>query len=102
MYQPDKALWWHRQTGREPLGSPILGSNRRLTEAEMHGTHYWVVGGEFRSLNFHQLVHGTAQVEGPFPTRKEAENAWRTLSEKNRHRCNVRFSIVEEPRKAMV
>jgi hypothetical protein len=72
------------------------------TEAEMHGTHYWVVGGEFRSLNFHQLVHGTAQVEGPFPSRKEAENAWRTLSEKNRHRCNVRFSIVEEPRKAMV
>jgi hypothetical protein len=73
-----------------------------ITEAIMHGTHYWVVGGEFRSLNFHQLVHGTAQVEGPFPTRKEAENAWRTLSEKNRHRCNVRFSIVEEPRKAMV
>ena len=62
----------------------------------------WVVGGEFRSLNFHQLVHGTAQVEGPFPSRKEAENAWRQLSEKNRHRCNVRFSIVEEPRKAMV
>ncbi|WP_439955460.1 DUF4170 domain-containing protein, partial [Klebsiella pneumoniae] len=53
----------------------------------MHGTHYWVVGGEFRSLNFHQLVHGTAQVEGPFPTRKDAENAWRELSEKNRHRC---------------
>jgi hypothetical protein len=74
----------------------------RIKEAVMHGTHYWVVGGEFRSLNFHQLVHGTAQVEGPFPTRKEAENAWRTLSEKNRHRCNVRFSIVEEPRKAMV
>jgi hypothetical protein len=80
----------------------VEAAQQKDTEAVMHGTHYWVVGGEFRSLNFHQLVHGTAQVEGPFPTRKEAENAWRTLSEKNRHRCNVRFSIVEEPRKAMV
>ena len=67
----------------------------------MHGSHYWVVGGEFRSLNFHTLVPGSAQVQGPFNTRKEAEDAWRTLSEKNRHRCNVRFSIVEEPRRAV-
>jgi len=66
----------------------------------MHGSHFWVVGGEFRSLNFHTLVHGSAQVEGPFASRKEAEDAWRKLSEKNRHRCNVRFSIVEEPRRA--
>jgi hypothetical protein len=89
---------------RDPLVQLTLTrlAKRKDTEAVMHGTHYWVVGGEFRSLNFHQLVHGTAQVEGPFPTRKEAENAWRSLSEKNRHRCNVRFSIVEEPRKAMV
>jgi len=67
----------------------------------MHGSHFWVVGGEFRSLNFHTLVPGTAMVEGPFVTRKDAETAWRELSEKNRHRCNVRFSIVEEPRRAM-
>jgi hypothetical protein len=68
----------------------------------MHTNHFWVVGGEFRSLNFHTLVHGTAQVEGPFPSRREAEDAWRGLSEKNRHRCNVRFSIVEEPRRVAV
>ncbi len=67
----------------------------------MHGTHYWVVGGEFRSLNFHNLVQGTAQVEGPFATRREAEDMWRQVSERNRHRCNVRFSIVEEPRRTV-
>ena len=67
----------------------------------MSSTRYWVVGGEFRSLNFHTLVNGTQQVEGPFPTRREAEEAWRALSERSRHRCNVRFSIVEEPRRAM-
>jgi hypothetical protein len=66
----------------------------------MHSNHYWVVGGEFRSLNFHTLVQGTQHVEGPFPSRREAEEVWRGLSEKNRHRCNVRFSIVEELRRA--
>ena len=67
----------------------------------MHGTHYWVVGGKFRSLNFHNMVQGTAQVQGPFSTRRDAEDAWRSVSQQNRHRCNVRFSIVEEPRRAM-
>jgi hypothetical protein len=67
----------------------------------MHGTNFWVVGGEFGSLNFHTLVHGSAQVEGPFASRREAEAAWRRVSEENRHRCNVRFSIVEEPKRAI-
>jgi len=66
----------------------------------MGGTHYWVVGGEFGSLNFHKLKEGTAMVEGPFTTRTEAESVWRSMSEKNRHRCNVRLSIVEEPLRA--
>ncbi len=52
-------------------------------------------------MNFHKLVHGSAQVQGPFKTRKEAEDAWREVSEQNRHRGSVRFSIVEEPVRAM-
>ena len=63
----------------------------------MSGSSYWVIGGEFGSMNFHKLVHGSAQVQGPFKTRKEAEDAWRAVSEENRHRGSVRFSIVEEP-----
>jgi len=65
----------------------------------MPGSHYWVVGGEFGSLNFHNLVQGTAHVEGPFASRREAEDKWRAISEQNRYRCNVRFSIVEEPQR---
>ena len=65
----------------------------------MHNNHFWVVGGEFHSLNFDTLVQGTQQVEGPFCSRREAEEAWRALSEQSRHRCNVRFSIAEEPRR---
>ena len=66
-----------------------------------HGSHFWVIGGEFGSMNFHKLVEGSAQVQGPFKTRQEAEEAWRAVSEENRHRGNVRFSIVEEPYRAV-
>ena len=37
------------------------------------GSNFWVIGGEFGSMNFHKLVEGSAQVQGPFKTRKEAE-----------------------------
>jgi hypothetical protein len=40
-------------------------------------------------------------VKGPFKTRKEAEDCWREVSEEHRHRAGVRFSIVEEPHRAM-
>ncbi len=40
-----------------------------------HGSNFWVIGGEFGSMNFHKLVEGSAQVRGPFKTRKEAEDA---------------------------
>ena len=63
-----------------------------------NGSNFWVIGGEFGSMNFHKLVEGSAQVQGPFKTRKDAEDAWRTVSEENRHRAGVRFSIVEEPK----
>jgi hypothetical protein len=51
-------------------------------------------------MNFHKLVEGSAQVQGPFKTRQEAEDAWRVVSEENRHKAGVRFSIVEEPSRA--
>ena len=65
------------------------------------GSNFWVIGGEFGSMNFHTLVHGSAQVQGPFKTRSEAEEAWRTVSEEHRHKAGVRFSIVEEPARVM-
>lgn len=73
------------------------GASGCMQEAFMSGSNFWVIGGEFGSMNFHKLVEGSAQVQGPFKTRKEAEDAWRAVSEENRHRAGVRFSIVEEP-----
>jgi hypothetical protein len=62
----------------------------------MNSAQYWVVGGEFRSLNFHSLVEGTQQIKGPFPTRGDAEQAWKRVSEDFRHKCNFRFTIVRD------
>src|SRR3981189_1825318 len=64
------------------------------------GSNFWGMGGEFGSMNFHKLVEGSAQVRGPFKTRKEAEDCWKEVSEENRHKAGVRFSIVEEPARA--
>jgi hypothetical protein len=50
-------------------------------------------------MNFHKLVEGSAQVKGPFRSRKEAEDCWREVSEESRHKAGVRFSIVEEPQR---
>jgi hypothetical protein len=61
------------------------------------GSNFWVIGGEFGSMNFHKLVEGSAQVKGPFKSREDAEHCWREVSEENRHKAGVRFSIVEEP-----
>ena len=36
-------------------------------------------------------------MQGPLKTRKEAAEAWKAVSEENRHKAGVRFSIVEEP-----
>jgi hypothetical protein len=63
----------------------------------MHSSHFWVIGGEFGSMNFHKLIEGSAQVKGPFKTRMEAEDCWREVSEQHRYQAGVRFSIVEEP-----
>jgi hypothetical protein len=57
---------------------------------------FWVVGGEFHSLGFEEIVSGTEQLFGPFDSRDDAEHAWRNVSEQNRARCTVRFTIVQE------
>jgi hypothetical protein len=62
----------------------------------MSSMQYWVVGGEFGSLNFHSLVEGTQQIRGPFPTRRDAEDTWKKVSEEFRHKCNFRFTIVRD------
>jgi hypothetical protein len=57
---------------------------------------FWVLGGEYTSIRFEELVDGTERLLGPFTARTEAERTWREVSERHRPQCNVRFTIVEE------
>jgi hypothetical protein len=43
----------------------------------MANKRYWVIGGEYRSLDFDQIIDGTGRVIGPFSSLTHAEYAWR-------------------------
>jgi hypothetical protein len=66
----------------------------------MPNKRYWVIGGEYRTLHFEELVDGTARVIGPFSSATHAEYAWRAISEEHRSNCNMRFTIVQEGARA--
>lgn len=61
-----------------------------------HHIRFWVVGGKYRDMNFTDLVPGTENVFGPFPTRRDAEETWRRISENHRSQCLTRFVITAE------
>ncbi len=63
----------------------------------MQNSRFWIVGGEFTSTDFSQVVEGTELVVGPMECRKKAEQLWRNMSEQDRSQCNIRYSIVSEP-----
>jgi hypothetical protein len=63
---------------------------------DMDNAQYWVVGGEYTSTEFKQLVEGTERVVGPFERRGDAEQSWRDLSEKYRPQAQVRFTIAQD------
>ena len=67
------------------------------TDNDSHNRKYWVVGGQYESLNFEHLVHGTESVLGPFVCREDAESTWRELSARTRCQATVRFTIACEP-----
>ena len=62
----------------------------------MSNSRYWVVGGEYRTLAFDEIVDGTQHLIGPFGERTAAERSWRDVSEQHRAHCTVRFTIAEE------
>ena len=57
---------------------------------------YWVIGGEFTSLNFHKFTEGTSIIRGPFSSRDDAQHMWKMLSEQHRHKASYRFIILNE------
>ena len=60
-------------------------------------SRYWVVGGEYTSMDFTRLAPGEGHVLGPFANRTEAEQNWRRLSEERRCEALVRYTIAQEP-----
>lgn len=62
----------------------------------MEKERFWIVGGEYRSLEFDDIVAGTEKVVGPLATRAQAEAKWREISEMHRDRATVRFEIAAE------
>ena len=57
---------------------------------------YWVIGGEYETMKFERLVRGTEVVLGPFGCREDARSVWREMSDRDRSRATVRFSIACE------
>lgn len=57
---------------------------------------YWVIGGEFTSLNFHSFLPGTTIVRGPFHSKKNAQEEWSSLSEEYKSKAQYRFVVTEE------
>ena len=55
---------------------------------------FWVIGGEFISVDCDALVPGTSRVFGPFPSYRDAEDVWRERSLASRAQATTRYSIV--------
>jgi hypothetical protein len=55
---------------------------------------FWVIGGEYASVEFREVVAGTERVFGPFRSYDEANQVWRERSLASRSSATTRFSIV--------
>ena len=67
-----------------------------LTATRSVAPRFWVIGGEYTTLTFEEMVEGSEKVAGPFFHRSAAEAVWRRLSEADRCRAQVRYAIVTE------
>ena len=57
---------------------------------------YWVVGGNYETMEFDRVVPGTEDVFGPFGSIQDAESVWRCMAEKTRYQATVRYTIAAE------
>jgi hypothetical protein len=57
---------------------------------------YWVVGGDYTSMSFRELRHGSGRMVGPFDDHAEAKAAWRRLSDESRSKATARYAITAE------
>jgi len=57
---------------------------------------YWVIGGNYRDLDFSALRDGTEMLLGPFEREEDAKSEWKRVSFENKSTATARFAIVAE------
>ena len=55
---------------------------------------YWVIGADYRDMQFNEVVDGTSQVHGPFRDDRDAATVWREQAMATRYRATTRYTIV--------
>jgi len=55
---------------------------------------FWVIGGEYRDAEFHDMDLTTSSVHGPFRDYEEANTVWRERSIQTRSQHHMRYAIV--------
>ncbi len=62
------------------------------------GQKYWVIGGEYRDCQFDEVVPGTEEISGPFPSSTRARTEWQRLTFRDRLGATKRYVITHEAR----
>lgn len=57
---------------------------------------YWVIGGNYRDLDFTALRDGTETLIGPFDREEDARSEWKRVSFANKSTATARYAIVSE------
>ena len=60
----------------------------------MHDQRYYVIGGNYRDLEFKALRDGSATILGPFGSEADARSEWKRVSFENKSTATARFTIV--------
>jgi hypothetical protein len=59
---------------------------------------FWVIGGEYRSTRFEELMPGTEKLLGPYPSLYDAQKVWRGISMASSACALERYAITTEAR----
>ena len=55
---------------------------------------YWVIGADYRDMQFKEVVDGTSRVHGPFSDYRAAASVWREQAMATRYKATTRYTIV--------
>ena len=57
---------------------------------------YWVIGGNYRDLEFSALRDGSETILGPFEREEDARSEWKRVSFEHKSNATARFLIVAQ------